>query len=251
MEAAVLRTAPPAVLVDKIRQHPFYVAESRSISISCVDPKGDLDFADSVPDNSGIVLSGNPPTGGCVASRENLIAALRKGKMAWPALFYYSGHGSHDGFGGDIADGLTLHDGSLSAQEVFAAASDGGPSIPFPDRSLISACQLSGAAGGGAGEWLGLTAAILWAGGRQVVATHWPIWDTPFTSRFDARLAQLMCESTDAAESLRTLQIACLNEWRESLHDLTDHDLEDLPDTYRGLPFPMIWAAYTCAGVYW
>jgi hypothetical protein len=250
IERAVLRTAPPAVLVEKIRQHPFYIAESRSVSISCVNPRGDLSEANGVPDYSGIVLSGNGGDGH-EASRKNLVEALRAGRMAWPALFYYSGHGSHEGIGGDIADGLALSDGTLTAEAVFTLAADGGPSIPFPDRSLLSACQLSGAAGAGAGEWLGLTAAILWAGSRQVVATNWTIWDIPFTARFDSRLAELMCEAGDVAESLRALQIVYLNEWRRSLHDLSDHVRDTLPAKCEDVPFPMVWAAYTCAGVYW
>lgn len=115
---------------------------------------------------------------------------------------------------------------------------------------MISACQSSGTAAGGAGEWLGLTAAMLWRGSRQVVATNWKIWDLPFTSKFDRTLADRLRTADDVAVALRQTQLEALDKWRSSMHDYTDWQKPDsFPGSSSVLAFPLTWAAYCCVGI--
>lgn len=249
VELAVIRIAPPAVLVERARQHPLYPVDLRPITVACVDPQANLDNAGRIPNGSARILSGDRRDGE-TADRDALITALNATPMSSPGLFYFSGHGAHEGLGGDIEDGLALYaDDVLTARDVFSVDSGGRPAIPFPDRALLSACELAGSRGAGAGEWLGLTAAILWAGARQVISTHWSIWDTPFTALFDLELAHNLRRSTDSAVTLRKLQLEYLDLWRLSVHDLSDLQVDGIPHRYENLPFPMIWAAYCCAGI--
>ncbi|WP_425558397.1 CHAT domain-containing protein [Kribbella ginsengisoli] len=112
---------------------------------------------------------------------------------------------------------------------------------------MLSACGSAGSGGGGSGEWLGLAAAVLWAGAREVVATAWPIWDLPFTRDFDLRLADALRSPDSAAASLRKLQLECLAQWRASTHDLTSD--RNLPPHLHSHAFPLVWAAYQVVGV--
>jgi CHAT domain-containing protein len=152
-----------------------------------------------------------------------------------------------DGLGGDDQDALALAgEDILSAHALFSNAAP----LPMPARVLLSACSSAGATGAGGGEWLGLTAAVLWRGARQVIATNWPIWDTPFTTSFDHKLALRLQHDADPAVTLRELQLEALSDWRDSEHDLSDHEENGLPYSARDIPFPLIWAAYTCVGIY-
>lgn len=248
VELAVIRIAPPAVLVEWTRQNPQYPIDLRPIVVACVDPQNNLANAGRVPHGAMTVLSGTGSSGQ-TATREALIAALQSSPRSAPGVFYFSGHGSHEGLGGDLEDGLALHDGVLTARDVFTVDQDGRPMIPFPDRVLLSACELAGSRGAGAGEWLGLTAAMLWAGARQVISTHWSIWDTPFTAGFDLELAQNLRRAADPAVTLRKLQMEHLDMWRLSSHDLSYRHLDGIPSRFEKTAFPMIWAAYCCVGI--
>ncbi|MEU4690978.1 CHAT domain-containing protein [Actinoplanes sp. NPDC023714] len=229
LEVAVLRTAAPAVLIDHVAGHPAYPAEVLPIGVACVDPTGDLAHARVPPDGAGVVLSGAP--GARAATARELREALERQGRSYPGLFYYSGHAGGDG---DLESGLLLQDAELTAADLFTAR-DGRPAYPFPVRALLAACSSAGAGGSGAGEWFGLSAAVLWSGARQVVATNWPVLDTRFTTRFDHDLARELCHSSDAARALRRVQLDCLERWRSAPHG----------------PPPIIWSAYACVGTHW
>ncbi|MEV5961482.1 CHAT domain-containing protein [Kribbella sp. NPDC051952] len=236
LEAAVVRYAPPAVLVEHVAQHPLHYSEARSV-VACLDPRSDLTFSRTVPEGAAHTLSGP------AASVSGVSVMLAAGRPSVPAVFYYSGHAVQEGLGGDIEDGLALSDGILYARNFFAATDQGQPALPVPDRAVLAACASSGSGGAGSGEWLGLAASLLWAGGRQVVATNWSVWDTPFTEKFDQRLVEAMRTAPSVALALRNLQLEFLAEWRESTAGIFG-----LPDT--DAPFPLTWAAYCCCGVY-
>jgi hypothetical protein len=245
VEAAVIRLAAPASLIDKVNQRWSPDVKAYPLQLACLDPRGDLANSRDVPPGARHVLSGDPQSDWPRPSLSNLAEALSQHPPGAPALFYYTGHAASEGAGGDDSDGLALYGGDvLSAAQLFIGVADGrGPY--FPSRVLLSACASSGAQGAGAGEWLGLTAAILWAGAKSVVATTWPIWDTPFTSDFDHDLALAMQTPIDPAVALRATQLKCLDAWRLSDHDLSE---EVLPSELAQMPFPLMWAAFVSIG---
>lgn len=246
LEAAVLRVAPPAILVERAVKSGTPARAVHPVLVACVDPSGNLPFSREIPLGTQTALSGNPASGYPPASLDQLAKALAGSAPGAAGLFYYSGHAVANNFSDD-EDALALSgDSALSAHLLFGPR---GENFPFPARSIISACQSSGASGGGAGEWLGLTAALLWCGSRQVVATNWKIWDTPFTSTFDLALADRLRTAEDVALALREIQIEALDKWRSSMHDYTDHESNSLPGSGSQLAFPLIWAAYCCVGI--
>ncbi len=245
LEAAVVRVAPPAVLVERTKVQAVG-AEFHPLHVACVDPRDDLAHSREPPPGARIVLGGDPHDRDGEATLARLAEELGRLSPGQPGLFYYSGHAVADGLGGDDRDALALAgEDMLSAHDMFA----GTVPVAMPARVMLSACSSAGAAGSGGGEWLGLTAAALWRGASQVVATNWPIWDTPFTADFDHRLAGRLQRSPDAATALRDLQLATLAEWRVSGHDLSGHEEPGVPLSARELAFPLIWGAYACVGV--
>src|SRR5215218_448581 len=74
VELAVIRIAPPAVLVERARQHPLYPADLRPITVACVDPQANLDNAGRIPNGSARILSGDRRDGE-TADRDALITA--------------------------------------------------------------------------------------------------------------------------------------------------------------------------------
>jgi hypothetical protein len=252
VEIATLRFAPPAAVVATVpRLEEPSDTTIRPVSVACVNPTDDprINNSATVPPGSHIVLSGRPAEGQIHATRENLLNAIRATSPRDPSVFYFSGHAVQEGAGGDVEDGLMLADGPVSAADIFAMRHQGSSLAPFPERALIAACQSSGAGGSGSGEWFGLTGAMLVAGARQVVATNWPIWDTPFTAQFDMEMTKLLQRAHDPAMALQQLQVACLRDWLASDVDTSHWSRPGIPSAYRSTPFPMIWSAYCCAGV--
>lgn len=246
LEAAIVRVAPPAVLIDRVCSSEQQAAELNPLHVACVDPRDDLVNSRQAPDGARIVLGGDRDDRDGAATLDALSTALAPLLPGQPGLLYYSGHAVSMGLGGDDQDALALAGNDmLSAHALFSGAAP----LPMPARVLLSACSSAGATGAGGGEWLGLAAAVLWRGARQVIATNWPIWDTPFTADFDHQLARRLQRTGDPAAALRELQLVALAEWRASDHDLSDYVEDGLPYSVRELPFPLIWAAYTCVGV--
>jgi hypothetical protein len=245
VEAAVLRLAPPAILVDRAPRRQSVTPLRYPILLACVDPTGDLANSREIPAGARVALSGAPGAAEPRANLANLLATLSSIRPGDAGLLYYSGHASTANFS-NSDDALPLSDGDfLSARALFQAQQR----VAFPARIMLSACRSGGITGGGAGEWLGLTAAALWLGCRQAVATSWPIWDTPFTGQFEQALAEALVEARDAAAALREVQLRALRDWRTSEHNLASWDKNALPYDGRLIPFPLIWAAYCCIGL--
>lgn len=247
VEAAILRVAPPAILVERAMRAEGSTGKRHPIRVACVDPTNNLDYAGEIPESAEVKLSGNPASNLPLASLGELKKAVEGAVPGAPGLFYYSGHATSNNFSDD-EDALALSGNtSLSARLLFSSE---GEAFTLPARAMISACDTSGARSGGSGEWLGLSAALMWRGCRQVIATNWKIWDTPFTSAFDLRLAERLQTAEDPAAALREAQIEALNKWRFSNHDFTEYaDGERLPSRAASLAFPLIWASYCCVGV--
>jgi tetratricopeptide (TPR) repeat protein len=251
LHGAVLRTCPPAALVDHIAQHPFYAPDSYLVSLACLNPTGDLEYAGSWAPESGTVLT-HPknrqfPFTTRPATIVRLITGLNELGPSAPATFFYSGHAASGFLGSDLESGLSLQDGVLQADKLFTIG-EHGPAIPFPARVLLSACSSAGAGGAGRGEWLGLGAGVLYCGARQVVATAWPIWDMPVTATLDQAVLAAMTEAGDVAAGLRRIQLKMLDRWQSDGYDLHGRDVET-----EGIPLdlapPLVWAAYQCLGL--
>jgi CHAT domain-containing protein len=86
-------------------------------------------------------------------------------------------------------------------------------------------------------------------GARQVLATNWSIWDTPFTAAFDQAVVARLRRSDDPAATLRLSQLEALQAWRQSPHDFSDYTGGGLNFEEFSTPFPLIWAAYSCVGL--
>lgn len=248
LETAVIRVAAPAILVESVSSRPLPKRGlTYEIGVACVDPAGDLEHSRQTPSGATTILSGYTKAGYPLASLTNLSAALIATNDGEPRIFYYSGHAASSGQDGSADDALVLSNNELlSANHLFGP---GGVGFPFPERILLCACQSAGARGAGAGEWLGLGAAIMSRGGRQIIATNWKIWDTEFTASFDLDLAERMRTTSDAARTLRDAQLRALTAWRASSHDFTGRQLKGLPFSARSVPMPLTWASYCCLGV--
>ncbi|WP_326943738.1 CHAT domain-containing protein [Amycolatopsis sp. NBC_01307] len=253
VEAACIRIFPPAVLVEHVAHHRAVTRWPLPLSLACVDPTGDLPYSRRVPAAAEVVLAGPSGVEGDTdidyspATAAALAAALQHLGPTHGSVMVYAGHGYNGNLSGDSESGLVLRDGQgLPAETIFTPKPDGTPGIPFPARVLLGACDSSGSGGAGAGEWFGTTAAVLWAGARSVTATNWNVWDHPFTSWFDAELAQQLRVEQDAARALRNVQLASLHAWRDGV----------LPSSMRFTRaahphecYPVIWGAYCSIGV--
>ncbi|WP_305785453.1 CHAT domain-containing protein [Symbioplanes lichenis] len=216
IESAVLRLGPPAVLAEHVARHPTFPAPDLPVSLACVDPTGDLPHARQAPPETAAVLGG--------ATEQSLREALARLGPSHPSLFSFAGHA-----GAGLDAGLQLRNGELTATRLFTDP------CPFPARALLTASTTTGDPGTGAGEWSALAAAVLWSGARQVIATNWPIPDTPFAASFAATLTQALHHTTDAAAAVRTAQLEALAHWRAG--DPEAH--------------PLTWSAYAAHGVRW
>jgi tetratricopeptide (TPR) repeat protein len=242
VEVSVIRFAAPVALVDHVRSHPVYPADTYPVHVACVDSRGDLEHARRIPAGARNVLAGFTATSPSLdtnflpATINNLRRVLQAVPPSDPSIFYYSGHASAGSFGPGIESGLVMADDVLTAEQLFTLV-NGVPLAPFPARVLLGACQSSGAQGSGAGEWFGVAAAVLWAGARQVVATNWRVWDTPFVSWLDLKIVDAMRTSDDVSSSLRSIQLECLRRWRA----------EGRPSPAAAMP--VLWGAYCCLGL--
>jgi hypothetical protein len=181
LERATLRVAPPAALVADSGS-----VEERSLpyplSIACIDANDDLGLSDlSVSPER--LLGGETlckeRSGARLANLDNLVEALREVDDE-RSVFGYFGHAEEGELGADLGSHIPLAgDTRLTAEDVFVGREGEGDLIPFPERILLSACGSAGSTGAGSGEWLGLTAGMLCAGARELLATAWPIWNLP------------------------------------------------------------------------
>ena len=248
IEAAVPRIAPPSVVVATALARGQVAAESYRLLIACTDPTNELENSRRLDVRPMLHLAGDATASDRVATADNLRAALSRTAPGQPGIFYYAGHVRADGQG-DQEDAFVMSGHAMLHAGEFFTPSSQEPLLGFPSRCLLSACQSSGAAGGGAGEWLGLSAALISAGASHVIATNWPIWDTPYTATLDNRILLALEDAVDPARALREIQLDCLNEWRRSRALAAVEDPSDLFEAAEVLPLPLIWAAYCCTGM--
>jgi tetratricopeptide (TPR) repeat protein len=243
LEVATVRMAPPLALLASLEPLPRR-ALPYPIGVVCHDHSDSLEFT-GLP-TRGHVLGGprfcarNP--GAELATLENLVAALR----AIPderSILAYCGHARRGELGPDLQSNIPLVDGQLTAEHIFTGEI-GAAAIPFPERILLAACGSAGSGGTGSGEWLGLTAAALSAGAREVLATAWTIWDLPVTQDLDGALLSALENEQDVAEALRRVQLERLRDWRGAKCDYSE-----LPILHGATEaFPLVWAAYYYIG---
>jgi hypothetical protein len=241
VETAVIRVQPPAFLVNLIRQRPQPPASARHrLLIACTDPTGNLPNAHSLklPAEFSFTNKRHGPPALGEATRSNVATALSQLSPSAPGIFYYAGHASYFDVTGGLNAVLELQDGDVIGAGDWLHLY-GQPDVNSPCRAVISACDSAGTSGAGGGEWLGLGAALLAAGARQVLATAWPIFDTRFGNRFDTSLVAELEDAPDPAASLAAAQRSALNEWRNARR---------MPA--QDAPLPEIWAAYQCIGLW-
>jgi CHAT domain-containing protein len=239
VETAVIRVQPPAFLVNLMRQRPLPASGNHPLLIACTDPTGDLDNAHS-PDLPALFAFTNKchgPRARSEATRANVAAALSRLPPSAPGIFYYAGHAGYFDVTGGLNAVLLLQDGDVIGAGDWLHLY-GQPDLNSPCRAVISACNSAGTSGAGGGEWLGLGAALLAAGARQVLATAWPIFDTRFGNRFDTSMVAELKEAPDPAATLAAAQRGALNEWRNARSRFPED-----------APLPEIWAAYQCIGL--
>ena len=164
------------------------------------------------------------PASALPATRAAFIQSAEEQVSGESGLFMYSGHVSQQRVQNGPDTCLDLLDGPLSAAEISR--------VPMPSHVLMAACASNGAAGAGAGEWLGLAGNMLVAGACQVTATSWVIFDTPFTAQFESRLALAICKTADSAYALSNSQLAALEQWREQSASMVDLNYGALPRTW-------------------
>ena len=240
VETAVIRVQPPAFLVNLMRQRSQPPASvSHPLLIACTDPTGDLPNAHSpeLPALFAFTNKCHGPLARGEATRFNVAAALSWVSPSAPGIFYYSGHASYFDVTGGLNAVLMLQGGDVIGAGDWLHLY-GQPDLNSPCRAVISACESAGTSGAGGGEWLGLGAALLAAGARQVVATAWTIFDTRFDNRFDTSMVAALEEAPDPAAALAAAQRGALNEWRNA-RSMCREDA----------PLPEIWAAYQCIGL--
>ncbi len=239
VERAVIRIQPPAVLVARAGAARPPDRGTFPLLVACTDPDGSLENARHEDLAPLIKLShrgeSERPSG--QATRANLIAGLSRFPAGTPGIFFYSGHAAYLDVNGGLNAVLVLQDDDVVAAGDWLGVFDTGKRLPSPTRVVISACDSAGSGGAGSGEWMGLGAALLSAGARQVIATAWPIADTPFTAAFEAELVSELEEADDPARLLTELQRRALQQWRRGTNPR------------RLAPYPVIWAGYQCLGV--
>lgn len=230
VEAAVVRVQPPAVITHVVDQRPVPSGDECPFQIAVVDPTGDLPYSRHLESGASATLT--HPTnidGSRGNTRPATFVEVDQALTNCPGgngLLLYSGHVDEISGTGVLA--LSLTDGLLPSLAMF------GRPWRMPSKVILSGCGSAGSAGAGSGEWVGLAAAFLAAGARQVIATAWPIPDEPFTADFEIRLARLLHHGIDPAVALRELQLDSLIQWQ---HERT-------PDAR-----PLVWAAYQFMGV--
>lgn len=247
LERATLRIAPPAALVaglGGVEERPL----PYPLSIACIDATDELGLS-GLPVSPVQLLGGEDlcakRSGARLADLDNLVDTLREVDDG-RSVFGYFGHAAEGEVGADLGSYIPLADGTrLTAEDVFAGREDDGGRIPFPERILLSACGSAGSTGAGSGEWLGLTAGMLCAGAREVVATAWPIWNLPITKELDVALLSALEQRQNVAAELRRVQLDCLADWRATDEDIGRIELHG--DATE--PFPLVWAAYQYVGV--
>jgi tetratricopeptide (TPR) repeat protein len=264
VEAASINYAPSlgllAAIATRAPEPPPSADQPWPVLISVVDPTDDLPHADTGGTPQVLLTGWERLRAGQVdqhawpATKEQLMDALQRLPQR-AGLLAFSGH-AHPGHpdapstGGlvlarpadttDTTSRTTSADRSgedqlLMARELLSPNAQTA-ALRFPARVLLSACSTSGYGTtpqepGLAGEWLGVAAAVLFAGADEVIATLFDVVDLPATKRFERRLASELTTASNAAAALRHLQVAALSEWRAG----------------KRMP-PLVWAAYACLG---
>jgi len=237
LEAAVVSVVPSAALLDALEATTLPDQLSLvPVVVSVCDPLGDLANSRQVPAGTTSLLacpgSLHGPPAPRPASVANLADALAHVVPGGAGAFIYHGHHDPpDPKSPADTGGFRLFDPASAQVESFPAKlflEHPGPHRPnCPRLAMPFGCETL--AGHDSPEWTSMTPALLWAGARHVVATLWPILDTPATGAFEASVIAELTRSDDPAAALRQCQLAALE----------DHRSRPAPANA-----PYVWAAY-------
>ena len=163
---------------------------------SVIDPGSDLEFARPLS-GATMVLQGE------AATREAVSAVL---SSASGNLVHFAAHATTaEARPADAA--IELAGGELlRARDIVG-------SLVSASAVLLACC--ASASPPRSAEWLGLAPAFLWAGAEAVLATLWPLADTPAACEIEHMLAEMVCAGHESVGgALRRVQLTLLDDWR-------------------------------------
>jgi len=176
------------------------------------------------------------------ATSEGLLRTLAEIRPGAYGLGYFRTHFQWQEFA-PTESGFVLEDDLLPSGWLFVADA-GRPLAGLPSRLILSCCSTTGLRGRFGGESLGLVAASMWCGAREIIATSIDVRQTAFTNALDEMLIKMALTSACHIGGLRALQLRLLNEWRRySALGIADDDGGDWS------PSPAIWAYYQACGL--
>ncbi len=241
LEYAVVHVAPPTAIrkaaTERHRVPTLTEGGGREVVLLCADPDGSLEHSRHRPVDSHFTMTSSKNlgsaefSGAMVASRANFVTAIAEGGRRAGSALVYMGHAAPSEPWDPYAGGLVLDDGLLTAADLLEVMADS----TTPSTVFVSACSAAGADSAAVGEWFGLGATFLLLGTSSVVATGWPILDTPFVRELETEVAVAIAGGEPVADALRSLQLSALGRWRNQSGGL----MERLDP-----PTPMQWASY-------
>ncbi|MFE1592858.1 CHAT domain-containing protein [Nocardia sp. NPDC058705] len=175
----------------------------------------------TVPDSSAVLFG--------YLTRDYFADRLR-GERSEEGTLFLAGHVLElDDVSAPGRTGIQFSDGPLNLREFYRVRPDGTPHYRMPGRVVLAGCMSLGVYPDImddsiedpdstllAPEWLGMGAAVIYAGAQHVFCTLYPVLDTEHTKRIDLALVDAMREGSDPARALRDVQRAEIQRWRNS-----------------------------------
>jgi hypothetical protein len=145
---------------------------------------------------------------------------------------------------------LLLHDGQDDPRERLYAAdllTGRFPRVGLPRCVVLSACSTWGDQG--AADWLGLAPALMWNGAQHVVATLWPVLDSPESAAHHCDLVSALAKADQRSpvDVIRELQLAELARQRRTMPPHARYRVR--PEDLHGFASGFDWASYAVVTV--
>lgn len=224
VDAATVVLAPSAALLRALPSRPEHVSPPGTV-LGIIDPSGDLHHTEQTSRACDRTLVG------AAATQEALRDTLGQRGLG---VLVAAAHVAVTA--GRRQAGIVLAGGDVVDPDALFRRPGGST---MPHDVVVAACSSSGLEPVTGGEWLGLAPALLWAGADRVVATLWPLWDTPATDHFTASIVGRVAAGRPPPEALRDLMIDAL--------DATAASAPVNPSPADAPPAPgLVWASFVC-----
>jgi hypothetical protein len=160
-------------------------------------------------------------------------------------VFQFSGHAVAGSSEAPGAAHLLLHGGRDDPrQRLYASDLLTGrfPGLGLPRCVVLSACSTWGDEG--AADWLGLAPGLMWNGAQHVVATLWPVLDSPDSAAHHRDLVSALVDAghRSPVEVVRELQLAELARQRQTRPPHVRYRVR--PEDLHGFASGFDWASY-------